>query len=259
MGTYNVKIYQTGTLSDERGRTPSYRFRDYIQGAFGYVSNHSVDVDIMFGDPYMYSDDETDENDGYAYEQRVLDGNADVGFPCYGGAASYDGIGFYFEDWLACNTTLSDDTVYVLLTASVSGGGGGGHTIIRSTQADHSANYAISVVEQGYRMPDAPSSFTRYEPADDSTSSGRALDAIQTGMHELGHAFMHDFPEYNVSDHNVGIVSKTTDNHHWTSPMGLNGDDYNSCYDLPYNRPGSRRWDMVWADCCEGKWQYPFE
>lgn len=260
MGTYNVRIYQTQTLHDEKNSTPMYRFSDYLQAAFdNYVSDHDVSITLDFSGPRMYEDGDGNNNDGYQYCQRVLDQG--FGSPC-GSTNSYDGIGFHFEDWLMCSEGMNDD-VYVLLTAAHSGAG---HTILRSESAGDNGSYAISVVEGGYFMPDAPSSFTRYEPKDDSSDTSVAIDAIQTGFHELGHAFMHDWPEGNITDHDVGAVTKTTSNYHWTTPMGMNGDGdsnsedyYNACTSSRWSRPGDRRWDLVWADCCQSKWEYPFE
>lgn len=259
MGTYNVQIFQTQTLADELGTTPMARFRDYLQYAFdNYVPNHDVSITEDFSHPQMYEDNDDSFNDGYQYEQRVLD--TGFGSPC-GTTNIYDGIGFHFEDWLGCSDSMTDD-VHVLLTAAHSGAG---HTILRSEEAGDSGTYALSIVEGGFFMPNAPTLFTRYEPADDSTAQGVGLDAMQTGFHELGHAFMHDWPEGNVGDHNVGEVTKTTTDHHWTTPMGMDkdGDDnaedhFNECDGINYDRPGTRRWDLVWADCCQSKFQNPF-
>jgi hypothetical protein len=259
MGTYDVQIFQTQTLYDEKGNTPMYRMRDYLQYAFdNYVADHDVSITLDYSHPRMYEDNDESYNYGYKYTQTVLDSG--FGDPC-GSTYNYDGIGFHFEDWLGCSDSMGDD-VYVLLTASH---GGAGHTILRSEADGDSDTYAISVVEGGYHMPDAPSSFTRWEPKDDSTAEGVAIDAMQTAFHELGHAFMHDFPEYNIGDHNVGEVSSYSSNYHWTTPMGLDkdGDDnvedhYNECDGNYYDRPGERRWDLVWADCCQSKFEYPF-
>lgn len=259
MGTYNVEIFETETLYNEKGTTPMTRFRDYLQYAFdNYVPDHDVSITLDYSHPRMYESNDTSDNDGYKYEQRVLDSG--FGAPC-GTTYNYDGIGFHFEDWLHCSDEMDDD-VYVLLTAAHSGGG---HTILRSEADGDSGTYAISIVEGGYYMPDAPSTFERYEPRDDDTKKGVAIDAMQTGFHELGHAFMHDYPEYNIGDHNVGAVTSTTTDYHWTTPMGLDKDGenndedhYNECSTTRYDRPGLRRWDLVWADCCQSKFENPF-
>jgi len=255
-GTFDIELFQTYALTNDKGRTPTYRFSDYIRNAFGYVSNYGTDVSINKLDPGMYVNN-GDYNWGYLTEQAVLDSN-NADHPCGGYPITYDGIGFYFEDILECNGLIDDQKTYVLLTASQ---GGAGHTIERSSDEGDAANYNIAVVEGGYHMPDAPSSFTRYEPYDDESSEGVALDAIQTGTHELGHAFMHDYPEDRVNDHKVGEVTQAqhgTDAAHWTTPMGLDHETTNECLKT-YDRPGVRRWDVVWADCCQDYFQYPFE
>lgn len=258
MGTYNVQIFETQTLYNEKGTTPMERFRDYLKYVFqNYVSDHSVSITLDYSHPRMYESNDENDNDGYKYEQRVLDSG--FGSPC-GTTYNYDGIGFHFEDWLHCSDGMGDD-VYVLLTAAHNGAG---HTILRSEADGDSGTYAISVVEGGYYMPNAPSSFERYEPRDDTTAEGVAIDAMQTGFHELGHAFMHDFPEYQISDHNVGAVTATSSNYHWTTPMGMNKDGKDNSEDnsnecnTTFDRPGERRWDLVWADCCQSKFESPF-
>lgn len=259
MPTYDIVIYQTSTLTTEKGRDPSYRLQDYLQAIFSnHVPDYSANVTIDTLDPTMYPDDDGD-NDGYYYEQRVLDGHPDADQPCSTFNTSYNGIAYYFEDLLQCENKLpSDDTtVMVLLTSSESGGSG--HTLVRSEQISaHLGNYAISVVENGYWIPDAPSTFTRYEPKDDSTAQGQALDDLQTATHEIGHGLIHDAPEDRVTEHETGAVTKNSTDYFWRTTLGLNGGTDSVC-GSSYVRDGTARWDLTWAHCAQSYFQHPFK
>jgi len=248
MTTYAVNLYATRTLNNNYGSTPLDRAETYIRGAFDYVSEHGVVVGQHSDAPLMYEDEFThDDNGGCAYEQHPLDGEDGVSDPCNSYTWDYGGIGYFFEDWLHCNGNPSDWDVHVLLTAIDSGGG---HTI-------HYSDYSVCVVTGGNSMVDAPSSFTRYEPADQGTAEAKALDAIQTLTHEMGHAFLHDDEDVHP-DHNYGAVTKTTSSNYWVTPMGMQNDDTSVCqsYDLSsYDVTGDRRWDVVWSDCLIDRWE----
>lgn len=248
MANYEIQVFETWTLDQEKGTTPLYRTKDYIEGAFSYVNDHTVTVDVRTYNPLMYQDDETDENWGYSYEQTVLDGGSKTE-PCASLEKKYRGIGYYFNDWLECEYDPHAYDIHILLTSAHSQGG---HTI-------HYSDYSVCVVEGGYMVPDAPSTFTRYEPEDDTTTQGVGLDAVQTTHHELGHAFIHDDEDAH-DDHNLGNMTKTSSSNYWVSPLGLGDDDTSACqsYDLSsYSVPGDRRWDLVWGDCCIAEWEHP--
>lgn len=250
MSRYTIKLYGTDTLEANYGGTPLDRAETYIRGAFDYISEHDVTVGKASESPLMYEDEEwPEDNGGYELEQTPLDPQDGVSHPCISTTIDYDGIGYFFDDWINCRADPSNWDIHVLLTAIDTGGG---HTI-------HYSDYSICVVTGGDSMVDAPSSFTRYEPADQGTAKAKALDAIQTLNHELGHAFVHDDEDVHT-DHNLGAVTKMGTDHYWVTPMGLQNDSSSTCqnYNLSgYTIPDDRRWDMVWADCCVDRWEHP--
>lgn len=241
-GIYDVYVWETETLYNWEGTTPAERTKTYLEGAFNKISGWDVSVTIINDYPQMYLDDEDESN--HKYEQHVLDGNSTT-IPCKSTSTTYDGIAYYFRDYIDyCSTySPSGPTQHVLLTAAHSQAG---HTV-------HYNDYSICVVEGGHMIVDAPSTFTRYEPKDDSTAAGKGIDAIQTTHHELGHAFLHD-DENNHVDHEMGAATKYDGNYWWRTPMGLNGGTTNEC-GKSFTREKYDRWDLVWSDCCVSEWE----
>jgi hypothetical protein len=241
MATYTIKIWETQTLYDHYGTTPANRTETYIQGAFNFVP-HSVNTFVRDTYPTMFEDDEN--NLQWDKEQDVLDGISSVDIPCKMGSADYGGIGKYFRDWLKnCVGELGGVDFHVLLTAME---GQGGHTVLNSDSA-------ICVVTGGPYIPDAPTTFTRYQPKSSGTPSSIGIDAIQTVHHELGHALLHDDEDAHHA-HKMGAVTKYDGDYYWTTPLGLGGGHYNACGDY-FNRGDYLRWDLVWSDCCVGEWE----
>lgn len=97
MADYNIGIWETQTLADNYGTDPQAYTDKYIEEAFKYTYN-SVST-TLYGDyPQMYLDE--DDSSQWQYEQYVLDGNSDVNIPCTNIVGEYNGIGYYFKDWL---------------------------------------------------------------------------------------------------------------------------------------------------------------
>ncbi|MGZ0747127.1 hypothetical protein [Haloparvum sp. AD34] len=241
MADYSVFIWETETLYNNYGTTPAERTQTYIEGAFEHTSK-SVATYLFDPYPQMYEDDENESQ--WQYEQQTLDGKKDVSTPCKSGTTDYNGIGYYFMDWLRdCESTLDSADFHVLLTAAEDQNG---HTI-------HWNDGSVCVVEGGPFIPDAPTTFTRYEPKDDGTAEGIALDAIQTVHHELGHALLHDDEDAH-RDHEMGAVTKYDGNYEWVTPLGLNEGTTNECGET-FTRETYRRWDLVWSDCCVSYWE----
>lgn len=245
MTTYDIKLYQTQSLYTAEGTTPMDRAETYIDASFQYLT-HDANVYKGTSYPEMYDDEGTDHSDncGYTREQTTLDSQLGVTHPCTGDSISYDGIAFYFRDWLNCNDNPSDYDVIALLTACDPGGG---HALING-----SWSYSICASTGGNHIADAPSTFRRYEPKDDSSSTAVAIDAIQTLHHEIGHCLMHD-DEKDHDDHNVGDLTKRDGDYWWRTPMGFGGDSSSVCGS--FDTTGHGRWDVVWSDCCVNRWE----
>lgn len=240
MADYAIFIWETQTLYNQEGTTPAERTETYLQGAFNHTPYSAA---TYLWDPYpqMYPDDENES--GMQYEQFVLDGKSNVSTPCGSGTTDYNGIGYYFRDWLQCRGDLESADFHILLTAAESQAG---HTI-------HFNDGSVCIVEGGPFIPDAPSSFTRYEPKNHGTPENVGVDAVQTTHHELGHALIHDDERAHV-DHEMGAVTRHDGDYWWRTPLGLNGGTTNECGDS-FTRGQYARWDLVWSDCCISRWE----
>lgn len=220
---YELTIFQTQSLHDNKGNAPKQRVANYAEHIFTNYFPEGAEVHVAEKHP----DTPTEDVKTKVSAQRPCDDNY-----------MYNDLLFWFELWLECNSgpdTPEAADVNVLLTNKGNGGGRAGPKICG--------------VHDGPDIADAPpvGKFDRYRTSD-------AHDALQTALHEIGHCIIYD--AYSIAEHETGAVTRTdtgwfTNNKHFRTPMGLGGDDHADVCGNTYDRPGDAHWDLVWSECME--------
>lgn len=233
--TYDVAVYASSELRSwcsnnySNATEAQERAQEYIEGAFGYVSNYSVNVTIVDTDvpaPVEH------------YDQSFQ-----TGYPCDPWkTVDYNNLYDWWKDWMDCQASVDAADSNILITSTDQSDGGRAGT--GGTRA---------VAQVGRYLARAPTNYTTY---------GCYLkhSAAETVLHEIAHNFTDgsiydDYPNTNDPAHKLGreIYHSEISGYAYT-PLATKGQD-NVCERYVPN--ADTCWQLHWADCCENHWRNP--
>lgn len=227
MAHYDIKLYATQELQNECLNEHGDQFRaidrakEYFEGAFGRLNNHSCTVDTVT------------TSIPAPFEERDVSNSVwrDV---C--GWTNYNWLHNFFADYVRCHN-LPEGDENILLSYNQNAIGGGSH--------DPTRPFGVAIT--GWQISNLSSGYS-------SHGSSNADDAMSTALHEFAHGAMDGVPN---SHQRAGSIQRTQFGvPYWSiTPMH----DNESEQDGEENHCGSTihysgYYEHVWDYCCYKEW-----
>lgn len=223
MATYDVKLWSTAELYNNKGVTPLDRAETYIQGAFDNTGNF---VNLSQSSDRVPA---PTENPQASFEANYpCDKTFDI---------QYDRLPDWFDDWLSCNSSEVSDC-NLLITYYVDDNNG--------YYIENSDGVSYAAAAGGQYVEDVPSSYTtegcRYD-----------FNAMETVLHETSHCLSALDAD---TCHRTGDILNQ-DGNSYATPMASSG-TYAENYcgdDVDRSGPDDDCFKMYWNRCNVDNWE----
>lgn len=226
MASFNTRIYGTEELHSNQGVTPLNRVETWLDHALNDDSSHSADITVA--DSYKIPAP-TEESQTRFYAED----------PCAaGGEVAWDYLSNWWYYYAECNYATSDCDLLITNSTGYVG---------------RCAENTAAVVEGGPMLADAHTDTSDLF----FHSDGGTWDAMQTALHEAGHAFMYGGQD-GFEEHNVGMTYYNSGDYHRSPFCKMNKNkspDENECGHNTYDVTDSKNWYMAYSECAKDKFR----